>query len=148
MAMRVLHTLRKVINELIKNGVIYEDDEVVVEVARELNDANKRWAIQEYNKKRQKENDEFKNIIKEFLPERERSDDDIRKLRYMVEQYELSDTKAKSKKEKDVFIYNEKYIKELIKKYRLWIEQGCMCIYTGRPINITNLFDGSNIVDI
>lgn len=148
MAMRVLHTLRKVINELIKNGVIYEDDEVVVEVARELNDANKRWAIQEYNKKRQKENDEFKNIIKEFLPERERSDDDIRKLRYMVEQYELSDTKAKSKKEKDVFIYNEKYIKELIKKYRLWIEQGCMCIYTGRPINITDLFDGSNMVDI
>ena len=60
----------------------------------------------------------------------------------------LSDTKAKSKKEKDVFIYNEKYIKELVKKYRLWIEQGCMCIYTGRPINITNLFDGSNIVDI
>lgn len=148
MAMRVLHTLRKAINELIKNGIIYEDDEVVVEVARELNDANKRWAIQEYNKKRQKENDEFKNIIKEFLPERKRSDDDIRKLRYMVEQYELSDTKAKSKKEKDVFIYNEKYIKELIKKYRLWIEQGCMCIYTGRPINITDLFDGSNMVDI
>lgn len=149
MAMRVLHTLRKVINELIENGVIYEDDtEVVVEVARELNDANKRWAIQEYNKKRQKENDEFKNIIKEYLPERKITDDDVRKLRYMVEQYELSDTKAKSKKEKDVFIYNEKYIKELVKKYRLWIEQGCMCIYTGRPINITNLFDGSNIVDI
>ena len=42
------------------------------------------------------------SIIKEFLPERKRSDDDIRKLRYMVEQYELSDTKAKSKKEKDV----------------------------------------------
>ena len=149
MAMRVLHTLRKVINELITNGAICEDDtEVVVEVARELNDANKRWAIQEYSKKRQKENDEFKSIIKEYLPERKISDDDVRKLHYMVEQYELSDTKAKSKKEKDVFIYNEKYIKELIKKYRFWIEQGCMCIYTGRPINITNLFDGSNVVDI
>lgn len=148
MAMRVLHTLRKVINELIKNGVIYEDDEVVVEVARELNDANKRWAIQEYNKKRQKENDEFKNIIKEYLPERKISDDNVRKLRYMVEQYELTDSKAKSKKEKDVFTYNEKDIDKLIKKYRLWIEQGCMCIYTGRPINISTLFDGSNMVDI
>ena len=148
MAMRVLHTLRKVINELIINSVIYEDDEVVVEVARELNDANKRWAIQEYNKKRQKENDEFKNIIKEYLPERKISDDNVRKLRYMVEQYELTDSKAKSKKEKDVFTYNEKDIDKLIKKYRLWTEQGCMCIYTGRPINISTLFDGSNMVDI
>ena len=148
MAMRVLHTLRKVINELIINGIIYEDDEVVVEVARELNDANKRWAIKEYNKKQQKENDEFKNIIKEYLPERKISDDNVRKLRYMVEQYELTDSKAKSKKEKDVFTYNEKDIDKLIKKYRLWIEQGCMCIYTGRPINISTLFDGSNMVDI
>lgn len=148
MAMRVLHTLRKVINELIINSIINEDDtEVVVEVARELNDANTRWAIQEYNKKRRKENDEFKKIIAEYIPEPNISDDDVRKLRYMVEQYELTD-KAKGKKEKEVFIYHEKEIDKLIKKYRLWIEQGCMCIYTGRLINISNLFDGSNTVDI
>ena len=149
MVMRVLHTLRTVINELILNGVINEDDtEVVVEVARELNDANKRWAIQEYNKKRQKENDEFENIIKEYLPERKISDDDVRKLRCVIEQYELNNSKVTSKKEKDVFTYREKDIDNLIKKYRLWIEQGCMCIYTGRPINISTLFDGSNMVDI
>ena len=149
MAMRVLHTLRKVINELILNGVINEDDtEVVVEVARELNDANKRWAIQEYNKKRRKENDAFEEIIKEYLPERKISDDDIRKLRYMVEQHELTDSKAKSKQEKDILWYNEKDIEKLIKKYHLWIEQGCICIYTGETIGISNLFDGSNIVDI
>lgn len=149
MVMRVLHTLRTVINELILNGVINEDDtEVVVEVARELNDANKRWAIQEYNKKRQKENDEFENIIKEYLPERKISDDDVRKLRCVIEQYELNNSKATSKKEKDVFTYREKDIDNLIKKYRLWIEQGCMCIYTGHPISISTLFDGSNMVDI
>lgn len=148
MAMRVLHTLRKVINELIINGIIYEDDEVVVEVARELNDANKRWAIKEYNEKRRKENEQFKKMIQEYLPEPEISDNDIRKLRYMVEQHELTDSKAKSKRGKDVFTYNKKDIDKLIKKYRLWIEQGCMCIYTGHPINISTLFDGSNMVDI
>lgn len=148
MAMRVLHTLRKVINELIINGIIYEDDEVVVEVARELNDANKRWAIKEYNEKRRKENEQFEKMIQEYLPEREISDNDIRKLRYMVEQHELTDSKAKSKKGKEVFTYNKKDIDKLIKIYRLWIEQGCMCIYTGHPINISTLFDGSNMVDI
>ena len=149
MAMRVLHTLRKVINELIINNVINEDDtEVVVEVARELNDANKRWAIKAYNEKRRKENDEFKEIIAKYIPERKISDNDIHKLRYMLEQYELTDSKAKSKIEKDVFTYSEKEIDKLIKKYRLWIEQGCICIYTGKPISISNLFDGSNIVDI
>ena len=66
----------------------------------------------------------------------------------MLEQYELTDSKAKSKIEKDVFTYSEKEIDKLIKKYRLWIEQGCICIYTGKPISISNLFDGSNIVDI
>ena len=149
MAMRVLYTLRKVINELIINNVINEDDtEVVVEVARELNDANKRWAIKAYNEKRRKENDEFKGIIAKYIPERKISDDDIHKLRYMVEQYELSNSKKNNKKEKEVFLYNDKYVDELIKKYLLWIEQGCICIYTGKPIGISNLFDGSNIVDI
>lgn len=147
MAMRVLHTLRKVINELITNGAICEDDtEVVVEVARELNDANKRWAIKAYNEKRRKENEEFENIIAEYIPKPKISDEDVRKLRYMVEQHELLDFKEKCKKE--IFWYKENDIDKLVKKYRLWIEQGCMCIYTGRPINITNLFDGSNVVDI
>ncbi|MBR5148195.1 MAG: hypothetical protein IKV15_03235 [Bacteroidaceae bacterium] len=147
MAMRVLHTLRKVINELIINGVINEDDtEVVVEVARELNDANKRWAIKAYNEKRRKENEEFENIIAEYIPKQKISDEDVRKLRYMVEQHELLDFKEKCKKE--IFWYKENDIDKLVKKYRLWIEQGCMCIYTGRPIKISDLFDGTNMVDI
>lgn len=149
MAMRVLHTLRKVINELIINGIINEDDtEVVVEVARELNDANKRWAIKAYNEKRNKEHEQFKKMIQQYLPERKISDDYIHKLRYIVEQHELTNSITNNKKEKEVLLYNDKYADELIKKYRLWIEQGCICIYTGKTINISNLFDGSNIVDI
>ena len=76
MAMRVLHILRKQINTLLINGTIDEDTRMVVETARELNDANMRWAIAEYQKTREKENDEFKKAILEHFPNRNISDDD------------------------------------------------------------------------
>ena len=38
---KAMSILRKLINELIKTGIIDEDTEVVIEVARELNDNNK-----------------------------------------------------------------------------------------------------------
>ena len=51
-AMRALHILRKHINELIINGVIDEDyTRVVVELARDMNDANMRKAIEIYQNK-------------------------------------------------------------------------------------------------
>ena len=56
MAMRVLHTLRKQVNTLLKakdengNALIDEDTRVVVETTRELNDANMRWAIDAYQR--------------------------------------------------------------------------------------------------
>ena len=31
-------------------------------------------------------------------------------------------------------------MKKRVEKYKLWLEQGCQCIYTGRIINIKNLF--------
>lgn len=50
MAMRALHQLRHVVNQLLKEKVIDPQTEVHVEYARELNDANKRKAIAEYQK--------------------------------------------------------------------------------------------------
>ena len=69
-------------------------------------------------------------------------------LGFSSDTIEIRESKKNNKKEKEVFLYNDKYVDELIKKYLLWIEQGCICIYTGKPIGISNLFDGSNIVDI
>ena len=47
--MRVLHQLRNTLNDLIKKGIIDESDtSIVVETAREINDANWRAAIQKY----------------------------------------------------------------------------------------------------
>lgn len=50
MAMRALHQLRHVINQLLKDKVIDTQTEVHIEYARELNDANKRKAIADYQK--------------------------------------------------------------------------------------------------
>ena len=54
MAMRSLHQLRKVINALLSEGTIDGQTEVHIEYARELNDANKRKAISQWNKDREK----------------------------------------------------------------------------------------------
>lgn len=50
MAMRALHQLRHVVNQLLKEKVIDTQTEVHIEYARELNDANKRKAIADYQK--------------------------------------------------------------------------------------------------
>ena len=54
MAMRSLHQLRKVINMLLREGIIDQNTEVHIEYARELNDSNKRQAIARWNKEREK----------------------------------------------------------------------------------------------
>ena len=148
MAMRVLHTLRRQINYMLKNGFIDEDTRIVVETARELNDANWRWAIETYQKERENENKEFEKIIKAYYPQRDLAADDIDKARLLAEQYDIPEqgeipkTPQKSKKEK---IEKVNLYKKDIAKYRLWLEQGCRCIYTGKLINITALFDDNQV---
>lgn len=50
MAMRALHQLRKVLNALIIEGQVDEKTRIHIEMARELNDANKRKGIQDYQR--------------------------------------------------------------------------------------------------
>ena len=154
MAMRVLHTLRKQVNALLKatdeygNALIDEDTRVVVETAGELNDANMRWAIESYQREREAENKEYEKRIKEYYPTRIINDNDVDVVRLVCEQHDIPELtngveiKKEKKDEKSVPIY-----KKDITKYRLWLEQGCRCLYTGKIINIKNLFD-NNAFDI
>lgn len=66
MAMRSLHKLRKVINQLLKEHVIDQNTEVHIEYARELSDSNKRKAIAVWNNKRRKEREKYKEDIKKL----------------------------------------------------------------------------------
>lgn len=142
MAYKTLFELRKIINHLIENEKIDEDTRIVVEVARDLNDANKRWAIETYQRNRENENREIAFAITQLLKDPDFSGNadpdnqtDREKLRLWSEQ--CTDP---SEFWKEVFA-----TKDDIKKYRLWKEQGCKCIYTGKIIPFTKLFD-KNII--
>lgn len=168
MAMRVLHILKKQINALLKASLINgEDTRIVVETARELNDANMRWALETYQRERNAENEEYEIAITELLKDSDfngsadpNNKDDIDKLRLWAELINSDvvsklDSKGKPmcNTEEQWKTFGKTTTKLLfdiakckgnaIKKYRLWKEQGCICIYTGKPISITRLFDNN-----
>ncbi len=138
MAMRTMHELRNLMNYLLEEGKIDQETKIVVEMARELNDTNKRWAIQNYQRRREEENIEFAKAIlgvaKDKYPGLNENDaDNIDKVRLWWEQLEDGEE-----------VYKQiKALKEDVQKYRLWKEQQCQCIYTGKFISLTDLFDGT-----
>jgi len=143
MAYKALHNLRHVINHLIEKGLIDSDTRVMVEVARDLNSKNKRAAIEDYQRARERENMEFGIAISELIKDPEfkgsvnpNNKNDKEKFRLWTEQIEY----------KDNVIKEVSATKEVIKKYRLWKEQKCICLYTGKPIKLTDLFN-NNIID-
>lgn len=69
MALKTLHKLKQLINYLIQKEKIDEDTRIVLEIARELNDANKRKAIEQWNRDREKENLKFREKIIEINKE-------------------------------------------------------------------------------
>lgn len=170
MAMRTLHELRKLMNYLIETNQIDNETRIVVEVARELNDANKRWAIEQWQKQREAENLEFAKVINSVLKDDTQSSnaDNIDKVRLWFEQNEkveqilplfleeieeeTQDEKGKGKKSKkkktteDEIIRYSEYSKKMIDKYRLWKEQNFQCLYTGKFIKLTDLFT-ENVID-
>lgn len=148
MAMKVLHQLRRLVNGLIQKGLIDEDTRIVVETARELNDANMRWAIEEYVRKREEEN----NIIIEAIKKIRKDDDEVsdtvlEKARLLLEQspdylsyIKEKEDAAANKSNKDKKEDKNKQKKKDIKKYSSWLEKGIKCIYTDKPISLTSLF--------
>ena len=188
MAMRALHELRKYINYLIATEQIDEQTRIVVEIARELDDSNKRWAWDEFQKRRREENKEFREAIYELIKDPQASgsivnpdsDSDIDKFRIWYEMIQDHDaiegferdkkfiplekttTTKKNRKgeEEEIEEFNENSYLRINKslffklqkakenveaKYRLWKEQEYCCLYTGRMIGITDLFQENSI---
>ena len=69
MAMRALFRLRRLLNELLHDGMIDNETLVRIEFARGLNDSNMRKAIEEYQRKQKKSHDEYIAKIKEHKGE-------------------------------------------------------------------------------
>lgn len=132
MAMRVLHTLRREINELLKEGIIDPDTRIVVETAREFNDANWRWAIDTYQKEREQENQVLRNLLKELYTDRNITGNDVDQARLLFEQSAIFNTFE----EKDNLLVHTN-------KLRLWHEQNGICLYTDKTISLSELLNGS-----
>ncbi|TAL72050.1 MAG: type II CRISPR RNA-guided endonuclease Cas9, partial [Bacteroidetes bacterium] len=66
MAMRCLHQLRKVVNEMLSEGLIDNDTKINIEMARDLNDSNERKAIQIWQRDRETRRKEYFDKIKEL----------------------------------------------------------------------------------
>ena len=87
MAMRSLFRLRKLLNELLRDGKIDSDTLVRIEFARELNDSNMRKAIEINQREQKRLHDDYSAKIKEqmgedYVP----SDDEILKYQLWEEQ--------------------------------------------------------------
>ena len=116
MAMRALHQLRKVLNTLILEGLVDEKTKVHIELARELNDANKRKAIQDFQKENQNKREDFKKEIKalyfaECKKEIEPTEDDLLRYQLWIEQNkkEIYEEEGRSISISDIIGENPKY---------------------------------------
>lgn len=122
MAMRSLHQLKKVVNQLMKDDMIDEDTIIHIEMPRELNSSNERVAIRQWNEelknRRNKYNEEIKSIFKGEIKTEGCNDTNSN-----YNDYEPTETD--------------------ILKYQLWIEQNKVCLYTGKTICLSD-FIGNN----
>ena len=69
MAMRALFRMRALVNDLIKRGDIDRSTRVNIELSRNLNDANKRKAIELYQRENEKRRDGYRKQIATFYEE-------------------------------------------------------------------------------
>ena len=67
MAMHSLFRLRKVVNLLLKEGKIDENTTIHIEFSRDLNDANRRWAIQAWQKEQRDERDKCRKEVEKYI---------------------------------------------------------------------------------
>ena len=90
MAMRAMHQLRKVINELLKKGLIDAQTRINIEMARDLMNANERSALKSWQNERENDRKKYAAKISEFLQSdgqhREPGDDEILKYQLWEEQ--------------------------------------------------------------
>ena len=84
MAMHSLFRLRKVVNLLLKEGQITPETKIHIEFSRDLNDANKRKALQALQRQNEKNREECRKKIAEHITNP--TDDDILKYQLWEEQ--------------------------------------------------------------
>lgn len=118
MAMKSLHVIRKVVNQLLKEKVVDQNAEVHVEYSRDLNNANMRMAISAYQNAQKKKRQQYAEEIQERYKEETKKD------------------------------YKGTITDKAITKFQLWEEQGRHSIYTGDPIGIADFLNDDQKYDL
>jgi CRISPR-associated endonuclease Csn1 len=122
MAMRSLHQLKKVINQLIKDDMIDEETIIHIEMPRELNSSNERVAIRQWNEDLKNQRNKYSEQIKSIFK---------------------GDLKVEGCNDANSNYSNYEPTENDILKYQLWEEQNRVCLYTGKTICLSD-FIGKN----
>jgi CRISPR-associated endonuclease Csn1 len=144
-AMRALHEVRKLINFLLRKGTIDPNTSIAVEMARDLNDMNKRTAIRKWQEMRENERTRIKTFLSGVLQGAAPSEDQIKQANLWLEQIDSGDDKT------DQAFLNKDYLgsdprrkipEEIITKIDLWHEQKGICLYSGKQLSISEVLFG------
>ncbi|MBL7012448.1 MAG: hypothetical protein ISR85_05920 [Kiritimatiellales bacterium] len=131
---RAMHRLKAMVNELIRTKKIDAKTVIHLEVAREMNDANRRAALRTWNEKRRKLKEHYKKSVEEVLrsigTDREASENEI--LKYQLAMEQNANTLVRIEATDSAML-----------KYQLWEEQKHICPYTGKTISLSD-FIGKN----
>lgn len=147
-AMRALHETKKLVNYLLRERIIDEQTTVVVEMARDLNEANLRAAIQEWQRIQEREREEVRRFLVEQMVQHNPSEDLIQRTRLWLEQVALTDGDQQRE-----FLDKQLLGKELkgrkadsiVTNLLLWREQKGICIYSGQPLSPSDILDGNAV---
>lgn len=141
--LKVLYKIKQNVNQLIKNGDIDSDTIIVIENARDaLNDFNMRWAIEEYNSKRERENKAIEDALTDLA----------NKYHLALPKDSVAIARLALYQNENFTPYNpnesRRFYDKLHEKYKLWLRQGFFDFYTGRPITLSELFSPDNLVEV
>lgn len=136
--LKVLYKIKKNVNELLEKEIIDPDTIVVVETAREkLNDFNMRWAIEEYNNKREKERLEIEKALKT--------------LGFTLHDGSVEMARLALYQNREFIPYkpeNHNFFDKQYEKYKLWLRQRFIDFYTGDYISLSELFSENDLVEV
>lgn len=141
--LKVLYKIKQNVNMLLEKGDIDSDTIIVVENAREaLNDFNMRWAIEEYNSKRERENKAIEDALNDIANEYHLALPKERVPLARLALYQNANFTPYNPNE------SRRLYDKLCDKYKLWLKQGFIDFYTGRTITISQLFSPDNLVEV